>query len=297
MANQLSDTHSSVSSKTQFPKRSGALPCTLQNDYLFKAVLQTNEAALRIFLCALLHLEPEEISSAVIENPIVLGRVYTDKDTILDIHVLLNHDRAVNIEMQRVDEGDWPDRSLVYLCRTFDRLRSGSPYTVVLPAQHIGILDFPLRHLEPEFYGTYYFMNRKTYKIYSDKLCVSVLNLHYIHLATEEDRKYRLDQLGALLKAATWEELYMITAENPDFQSIIDAIHLVTENREFVDAYRRHEEERAYRLERERLVEEQALALQEQKARIAELERALAESKRQNGRNPFSKWKSLFHKH
>lgn len=32
----------------------------------------------------------------------------------------MNKYRIVNIEMQVLDEGDWPERSVVYLCRCYD---------------------------------------------------------------------------------------------------------------------------------------------------------------------------------
>lgn len=48
----------------------GKLRYTMTNDYLFKAFFQRNELALRGLLCALLTLQPEDISSVEITNPI-----------------------------------------------------------------------------------------------------------------------------------------------------------------------------------------------------------------------------------
>lgn len=44
-------------------KLTGRLPYTLMNDFMFKAFLQENEAALRGLICALLSLESQEIHS------------------------------------------------------------------------------------------------------------------------------------------------------------------------------------------------------------------------------------------
>ena len=85
-------------------KRKGKLPCTLQNDYLFKSVLQIDESALRSLLCSLLHLKPRDISSVSIENPIIIGSYFKNKTVILDIKALLNNNRIINLEMQRFDE-------------------------------------------------------------------------------------------------------------------------------------------------------------------------------------------------
>lgn len=48
----------------------------------------------------------------------------------------------INIEMQVLRRSFWNDRSLLYLCSTFNNLEKGEGYTEVKPAYHIGILDF-----------------------------------------------------------------------------------------------------------------------------------------------------------
>lgn len=261
-------------------ERTGKLPCTLQNDYLFKAVMQTDESALRSLLCSLLRLKPEDISSVHIENPIDIGSSIVGKTIILDVKVLLNNSRIINLEMQRFNQSDWPERSLFYLCRTFSSLESGESYTDILPAHHIGILDFPLRHLPDEFYASYYIMNSKSYKIYSDKLCLSVLNLSHIHLATEEDKLFRLDQWAALFKAETWEDIKMLTTKNPDFESIAEAMHFLTENRNLVDAYIRYNAEEAYKKKLQNLIAEKEQTLREQDLALLEKNHALQEKDR-----------------
>ena len=52
-------------------------------------------------------------------------------------------------------------------------------------------------------------MNPKTHEIYSDKLCISVLNLKHIGMATEEDKRQGLDKRAAAFLAKTWEEFRM----------------------------------------------------------------------------------------
>ena len=61
---------------------SGALPYTLKNDYMFKAVLQQNRKALTGLVSALLHLAVEDIVELEILNPIELGKSYQDKDCV-----------------------------------------------------------------------------------------------------------------------------------------------------------------------------------------------------------------------
>lgn len=185
----------------------GQVEYTLKNDYMFRAVLQTNTNALKSLIGSLLHLDASCVQSADIQNPIELGKSVTEKNFHLDIKVCLNNNTIINMEMQVLNEGDWPERSLSYLCRTFDNLSRGETYLDVKPAIHIGFLDFTLFKEYPEFYATYKLLNIKNQHVYTDKFRLSVVDLTNIHLATEEDREYQIDYWAELFKASTWEEI------------------------------------------------------------------------------------------
>lgn len=75
----------------------GPIRYPLTNDYMFHAVLQKNERVLRGLVCSLLGLESEEIESLELKNPIQLGETVSDKDIILDIRILLNNNRYLDI--------------------------------------------------------------------------------------------------------------------------------------------------------------------------------------------------------
>lgn len=188
----------------------GPVTIRMTNDYLFHAMLQHDNEALKGLVGALLHLKQEEIISAVITNPIDLGESIADKDFILDVKLLLNNSAIINIELQVINRKNWPERSLSYLCRTFNNLNPGDGYLAIKPAIHIGLLDFTLFPGSPEFFATYRMMNVKNHIIYSDKLSLSVVDLTHIDLATEEDKLYRIDSWASLFKATTWEEIKMI---------------------------------------------------------------------------------------
>ncbi len=259
--------------------RSGKLPFMLTNDYMFKVVLQTDETILCALLCSLLDLTPGDIHSIVITNPFVPGATIEDKDTILDIRLVLNGDRLINLEMQIKNKGDWPERSLCYLCRAFDNLEKGAPYRNVMPAHHIGILNFSLPHVQKQFYSHYFMINEKTQEIFSDKLRLSVLNLTQTALATEHDRQSGLTRWAAAFKATTWEEYQMLSEEDVLFQKVSDALYLLSENREVAEQCRRMQEAEARRKRWEKLEEEYAAlekAFAEKKSALAEQESILA---------------------
>ncbi len=116
--------------------------------------------------------------------------------------------------MQVVNKGDWIERSSYYLCRNFSNLIKGDDYDKVKTTYQIGFLDFTLFPGTPEFCSEHLLMNKKTRKIYTDKLCLYVIDLSRIDLATEEDRLYKIDEWAKFFKATTWEDLKVLAKTN-----------------------------------------------------------------------------------
>ncbi|MBP3470260.1 MAG: Rpn family recombination-promoting nuclease/putative transposase [Lachnospiraceae bacterium] len=197
--------------KSCYLNATGKITYTFTNDYMFRAILQRNKTVLKGLICSLLHLDPASVVSITINNPIELGKSVDNKEFILDINITLNDDTLINLEMQVTDELNWKDRSLSYLCRTFDQLYRGQDYSDVSPVIHIGFLNFPLFPSDAEFYATYKLLNIKTHKEFSDKLTLGVVDLTHIELATDEDRFYQIDRWAKLFKATTWKELKNLT--------------------------------------------------------------------------------------
>ena len=204
--------------------QTGKLRYKLTNDYLFHIVFQRNKKILRGLIQSLLNLKDEEIIDIVLENPITPGETVNDKTIVLDLFITLNNNKKINIEMQILNEGDWPERSLIYLCRSFDNLPKGQPYTDVIPAIHIGILDYTLFPEYPEFYARYAIKNIINNNIYSDKFLINVLDLNHIELATEKDISCGLQYWARLFKAETWEDLHMLASEYDVFENITDTV-------------------------------------------------------------------------
>lgn len=248
----------------------GKIRFTLTNDYMFKIIFQ-NTDILSSLLCALLGMCPEEIRFLEVTNPILTGSNAADKTFILDINITLNNSAFINIELQVANLGNWTDRSLSYLSRSFDQLYHGDDYSSTKQALHIGILDFTLFPEYPEFYASYRVMNTKTYRVYSDKLQLNVLELNQIHLATEEDKKRGLDQWAKLFKAQTWKEIKMLAAHDKSFDNIAqelykanadDRIRRECEAREEFYFEQRRQQRRLDDLERDNSLQRQTISSQ-----------------------------------
>ena len=111
-----------------FKEATGVIQYNMTNDYMFRYILQKNQKVLKGLICSLLHLKPEQIKKVEIKNPINLNENIKDKEFILDVEILLNNDTQINLEMQVENKHSWPDRSLSYLCHSFDQLYRGQEY-------------------------------------------------------------------------------------------------------------------------------------------------------------------------
>ena len=207
----------------------GPVTIPMHNDYLFRALLQRNNRVLKGLICSLLHLGDEQIRTVTITNPIELGETIDNKTFFLDVKVIMNNHERINLEMQVVNEYNWVERSLCYLCRSFDHLEHGQDYREVKPSIQIGLLNFTLFPENPEFYATYQFLNVKNHMLYSDKLRLSVLNLTRIDLATEEDRAYHIDYWASLFKATTWEEIKMLAQKDDTIKEASNTIYQLSQ--------------------------------------------------------------------
>ena len=105
----------------------------------------------------------------------------------------------------------------------------GDSYTSAHPVIQIGLLNFTLFPEYPEFYSTYKFLNVKKYALYSDKLCLSVLDLTHIDLATDENKEYQLDYWAALFKSTTWEDLKMLAQNNEYIRQASETIYQLSQ--------------------------------------------------------------------
>jgi predicted transposase/invertase (TIGR01784 family) len=203
-----------IISEQDFISATGTIDYTFLNDYMFRAILQTNQAVLKALICALLHLRPKDVQTIRITNPIKLGETIDNKTFILDIDISLNDNTSIDLELQVNNEYNWTDRSLSYLCRNYDNLFKGNDYSEASHAIHIGLLDFTPFPEMPEFYASYKLMNVKNHHLYSSKFALNVLDLKQIDTATEEDKKYQIDRWARLFKATTWDELKRIVGDD-----------------------------------------------------------------------------------
>ena len=202
----------------------------LINDYMFRAVFQTSEEALKGLLSALLYIPEEEILSCVICNPIILGDAIDEKTCILDIRVLLNGNKQINLEMQMGSVENWPDRSVFYLCRMFTDMKKGLDYTQTKPSIHIGIMMKSPVPEDAAFYNEYALKNRRTGYEFTGKIALHVLDLSCLEQVPKEERNSPLYYWACVFKAKTWKEVLAMAEQSESIKKAVVTLRELSED-------------------------------------------------------------------
>jgi predicted transposase/invertase (TIGR01784 family) len=276
--------------RQEWYQKSGKIPFPMTNDYLFRALCQKDTLALQSLICSILHWELDQIVSAEVTNPILLGKAIDEKEFILDVHVKLNNDIVMNMEMQVMDYGDWPERSLQYLCRQFDQLGRGDLYEQSKTAIHIGILGFDPLEGKSSLCESYRMMSQRTHLLYTDKFQLYTLCLTQLEQTTDEDLHYHTEKWVRYFTAKTWEDLKMLAKEDKGVASAISTANALMEDeeirarkeaREDYDRRMRTEQAKMKKLEKQLAEKDEELARKDEALNAVREKQQSLEEKRQ----------------
>lgn len=227
-------------------EKHGKIRYRFMNAYLFATVFQKNQEALKDLIAALLRIEPKEIVSLEILNPILSGQDIDHKSCIMDILVLLNGNIRVNLEMQVLDEGNWNERGVYYLAENLLDLKKGEDYKNLKTTVQIGILGFDLwKAGENPFYQVYELWDTEHERVFTNKMKLCVLSLRQTEKAEERDRRSGLYDWAKALTAETWEELQELSEKNEKIKEAVETmITLTEEERVRIECIRQEKAER-----------------------------------------------------
>lgn len=101
-------------------------------------------ASIKSFVSVLLGISPESIESFLIVNSEIRPENLGDKFCRLDIHMVING-QFVDLEVQVNNEGDYPERVLLYWAKDFSSaLAAGQDYSMLPQTIVINLVDFRL---------------------------------------------------------------------------------------------------------------------------------------------------------
>lgn len=197
-------------------------------------MMQKNSNVLKHLICAVTGIDADTVTVLDICNPIELGEEMNSKTCILDIKVLLNKEQYINVEMQVVKQSYWKERSLTYLCRTYDNLNEGQDYADAVPVLQISILDFDLFEDVEELLSRYYLINENPeyHNRYIDGFGIFVLNLRQIdnERVIQREGEAELYQWAELFRAQSWEELCMLAEKNEKIDECVYTMAQLSED-------------------------------------------------------------------
>ena len=212
----------------------------LTNNYAFQKIFK-NTKIVKGFLMALLDLKEYEIKKIEITDPFTFGKNNEEKEGILDIKLILNQNRKINIEMQNTYQDDWTERSLFYNCRMFtDGFQKGHPYGELPPCIHVGILSFN-QMISPNYYHKISLMDEKTKEIYSRKFQFHMLELKKLENVKEKQKRKPLYQWAKLIAAQTWEELEQESKGNKYMERALEEMIKISQDEKERYLYLREE--------------------------------------------------------
>lgn len=199
-------------------------------DFCFKELMEFAEVR-RGFISAVLGISPEEVVSTELKPTHLRVKHQKDKLGILDVHVILNGEIQIDMEIQVAQFLFWRERSLFYLSKMYsDVILAGEGYQVLGKCIHVGILDFILFEEDEEYYSCFHLWEDKRRRIYSDKLEIHIVELP--KLAEREYPETALLKWARFFNAEKKEEFEMVAKTDPYIQKAYDQLLYMSGNEE-----------------------------------------------------------------
>ena len=215
---------------------------TFKTDTLFKMLFVKHQDLLEKLVAALLGIPLDSIEQFMVRNEEMPPEILGDKFCRLDINMIVNSQR-VDLEVQISNEGDYPERVMLYWAREFSTaLPAGQSYSMLPRTMITSIIDFNLFDCR-EFHSFFQPLEVTRHTLLSDKM-----GSHFFELRKLPDDVSEKDALLlwlSLFKAETEEDLEKIKGMGvPTMEQAINAYYTITASTEFREVERLREKAR-----------------------------------------------------
>ncbi len=198
-------------------------------DFAFKEIMEDEKARVG-FLSAVMGLNPKDIKETRILNTNLSKKHEDDKQGILDVHLLMNDNLEINIEIQLAELKVWADRSLFYLAKMFtDQISPGDSYRVFKKCVSISILDFKLFDKAEGFYSRFHIREDTCGFLYTDKMEFHVIELPKLPLGISEGSP-EIELWAKFINAERKEEFDMLAERNPYIESAYERLQIISQD-------------------------------------------------------------------
>lgn len=218
------------------------LQYTFKTDTLFKMLFVKHQDLLEKLVAALLGIPQKSIEQFTVRNEEMPPEILGDKFCRLDINMIVNGQR-IDLEVQVANEGDYPERVMLYWAREFSTaLPAGQSYSMLPRTMIVSIIDFNLFDCM-EFHSFFQPLEVTRHTLLSDKMGFHFFELKKLPEDIAEDNPLLL--WLSLFNANTEEDLERIKRmEVPEMNQAINAYYSITASDEFREIERLREKAR-----------------------------------------------------
>ena len=164
--------------KLKAKNKSGTpLKYPLKLDTLFKLMFRKYQHLLQRLVADFLDIRYEDITDFVITNPEITPEELGKKFCRLDINMIINGQK-VDLEVQIIDEGNYPERSLFYWAKEFSTgINEGQDYKLLPRTIVISILGFNQFPDPDKFHHEFQCLEITTHQPLTDKMVLQFYEL------------------------------------------------------------------------------------------------------------------------
>jgi predicted transposase/invertase (TIGR01784 family) len=187
-------------------RKSNKLEYNFKSDILFKMLFVKYPHLLKRLVAVLLSIPLESISQFDIINTEIPPEEIGKKFCRLDIHMIVDGIN-VNLEIQIIDEGNYPERTLYHFARIYSStLPAGNDYSLLPRTIIISIIDFKLFQCE-EVHSEFQILEVNRHAPLTDKCGLHFFELPKMPKVDSINPQNEKDLWLALFNAETEDEL------------------------------------------------------------------------------------------
>lgn len=191
------------------------------NDFVFKKIFSEKLGALEDFLKSVLDLPPDEYKELKVVNPELEQKFPDDKLGVLDVKVLLNSGKVVDVEMQVQGQTSIWKRMNFYTSKmVVDQIKSGFQFGKINRAISIVIADFVMVREDEVYHHCFRLYDEKNGVRYPDSTEINTLELPKI----KRPDGTPLGDWMEFFRGKTKEDFMKAAAKNPAIKEVLDHI-------------------------------------------------------------------------
>ena len=196
-------------------------------DFAFKEIMM-NDKALTGFLSAVLNIQPEQIKKIIRKNTNMQKVHAEEKQGILDVRLVLNDSKEIDIEIQLSYMAAWADRSVFYAAKMLtEQGEIDQKYSNFKKCICINILNFAYVRQSERFHTVWHIREDTEHIKYTDVLEWHLIELPKIPKLSDGSDLY---QWACFINAEEKGELEMIAKGNQYLESALDTLKVISQD-------------------------------------------------------------------